>query len=159
RRDGIAAVTLCRGSTSVAYADAPWLLGGVKTLSYAINMAAQREAGRRGAAEVIFYSTDGLVLEAPTATVVWRNGMTLCTTPIGDSGILAGTTAGLLFDNAAASGWRTEVTTARVADLRAAESLWLISATRGPVDVVVLDGAARPRDLERTATVRGWCGF
>ncbi len=104
RRDGIRVVTLSRGTTSDAFADAPWLLGGVKTLSYAVNMAALREAERRGADELIFVSADGWVLESAISSVVWSVGRTLHTTPLGASGILGGTTQQLLFERAASRG-------------------------------------------------------
>jgi len=159
RRDGIAVITLARGFPADAFTDAPWLLGGVKTLSYAVNMAAQREAARRGADDVIFTSSDGLVLEAPTSSVVWFAGGTLHTTPQGPSGILGGTTQQLLFERAAAAGLPTATTPARVAQLRAADSLWLVGSVRGPVDVVTLDGEPRRRDEARTAEMRGLCGF
>lgn len=159
RRDGIAVITLSRGYATDAFSGAPWLLGGVKTLSYAVNMAAQREAARRGAADVIFAGTDGLVLEAPTSSVVWWSDETLHTTPLGPSGILGGTTQQLLFERAAAAGRRTATTPVRVADLHAADSLWLIGSVRGPVDVVRLDGTPRGRDETRTAEIRALCGF
>lgn len=159
RREGIAAITLNRGYPSDAFDDAPWLLGGVKTLSYAVNMAAQREAARRGADDVIFLSAEGRVLEAPTSSVVWSAGTSLCTTPTGPSGILAGTTQQLLFERAAAAGWRTETRSVGVEDLHAADSLWLIGSVRGPVDVITLDGRPRPRELARTAQIRALCGF
>jgi 4-amino-4-deoxychorismate lyase len=159
RREGIAVITLARGYPADAFASAPWLLGGVKTLSYAVNMAAQREAARRGADDVIFTSADGLVLEAPTSSVVWWAGGTLHTTPLGPSGILGGTTQQLLFERASRAGWHTASTPARVADLHAAESLWLVGSVRGPVDVVALDGVPRGRDEPRTAEIRALCGF
>ncbi|MEO8889151.1 MAG: aminotransferase class IV [Jatrophihabitantaceae bacterium] len=159
RRDGIAVITLSRGTSADAFADAPWLLGGVKTLSYAVNMAAQRAASRHRAHDVIFVSTDGFALEAPTSSVVWSSGRTLHTTPLGATGILGGTTQQLLFERAAAAGWQTEQALGTPADLHRAESLWLIGSVRGPVDVVAIDGTPRARDERRTAEIRGLCGF
>jgi 4-amino-4-deoxychorismate lyase len=159
RAEGLRVVTLDRGLPADAFADAPWLLGGVKTLSYAVNMAAQREAARCGADDVLFVSSDGCALEAPTGSVVWAEGRTLRTTPTGATGILAGTTQRRLFDRAAAAGWRTEERLAPVAELVAAEAIWLIGSVRGPVDVVELDGVARPRRPELDAEIRRLAGF
>jgi 4-amino-4-deoxychorismate lyase len=159
RREGLKIITLPRGTTSDAYAGAPWLLGGVKTLSYAVNMAAQREAVRRGADDVILVSSDGSVLEAPTSTVVWWDGTRLHTAPTGPSGILAGTTQRLLFERAEAAGWQTRETATTVDGLHAAQVLWLVASVRGPVDVVELDGKPRTRVPEVDAEVRALAGF
>jgi 4-amino-4-deoxychorismate lyase len=159
RADGLKVVTLARGTGSAAFADAPWLLGGVKSLSYAINMAAQREAARRGADDVLFVSADGIVLEAPTGSIVWWDGTTLHTTPTEGTGILAGTTQRLLFERAAQQGRPTAQTRATVEDLHAAEVVWLIGSVRGPVDVVELDGAARSRVPEVDVEIRRLAGF
>lgn len=159
RRDGLRAVSLDRGVASDAFAAAPWLLGGVKTLSYAINMAAQREAERLGVDETIFVSSDGYVLEAPTGSVVWAQGRRLHTTPTGDTGILAGTTQRLLFDRAEAAGWTTAEVLGTVDDLHAADVVWVISSVRGPVDVVELDGKSRTRNPLIDAEIRTLCGF
>ncbi|HEX3614068.1 MAG TPA: aminotransferase class IV [Sporichthyaceae bacterium] len=159
RRDGLKVVTLSRGFPSDAFADASWLLGGVKTLSYAVNMAAQREASRRGADDAVLISSDAVVLESPTGSVAWWDGSTLQTTPTGDTGILAGTTQRLLFERAATAGWATAETTASVADLHAADVVWLIGSVRGPVDVVELDGVARSRVPDVDAEVRRLAGF
>jgi 4-amino-4-deoxychorismate lyase len=159
RRDGLRIVTLNRGTTSDAFAEAPWLLGGVKSLSYAINMAAQREAGRLGADDVIFVSADGVVLEAPTGSVVWSAGRTLHTTPTGGTGILAGTTQRLLFERAGQAGWATAESPASVDDLHSADVVWLVGSVRGPVDVVELDGKHRPRRPEIDREIRELAGF
>lgn len=159
RRDGLRAITLPRGLDARAFPAAPWLLGGIKTLSYAVNMAAHREAERRGVDEVIFVAADGTVLEAPTASVVWAVDRTLHTSPSGDTGILAGTTQQRLFDAAEAEGWKTAETRAQVDDLHAADVLWVISAVRGPVEVVELDGAARRRRPEVVSEIARLAGF
>jgi 4-amino-4-deoxychorismate lyase len=159
RRDGLVVITLARGTTSDAYADASWLLGGVKTLSYAVNMATQREAARRGADDVIFVSADGAVLEAPTSAVVWWDGARLHTTPTGPSGILASTTQRLLFERAGAAGWDTAETPATLADLHGAQVLWLVASVRGPIDVVALDDVPRPRVPDVDGEIRRLAGF
>src|SRR5690625_3744673 len=68
-------VTLDRGLASTVVDTSPWLLPGAKTLSYAVNMAATREAVRRGAEDVLFVSTDGYALEGPTSTLLVRQAM------------------------------------------------------------------------------------
>jgi 4-amino-4-deoxychorismate lyase len=159
RRVGLNVITLDRGTAADAFAQAPWLLGGVKSLSYAINMAAQREALRRGADDVLFVSSDGIVLEAPTGSIVWAAGRTLHTTPTGATGILAGTTQQLLFERAATAGWAVRETLARVDEVHAAEVAWLIGSVRGPVDIVELDGTRRGRHPEIDAEIRRLAGF
>src|SRR5699024_3918443 len=67
-RAGIRVAVLDRGLPTTVTETSPWLLPGAKTLSYAVNMAAVREAKRRGADDVLFLSSDGYVLEGPTST-------------------------------------------------------------------------------------------
>jgi 4-amino-4-deoxychorismate lyase len=159
RGNGLKVITLSRGTTSDAFGDAPWLLGGIKTLSYAVNMAAMREAERRGADDVIFVSADGQVLESPTSSVLWAVGRRLHTIPTGPNGILGGTTQHLLFDRAEQAGWSAVTTPASVDDLHAADALWLTSSVRGPIDIVELDGKSRPRDRETDNEIRRLSGF
>jgi 4-amino-4-deoxychorismate lyase len=91
---------------------------------------------------VVFTSLEGQLLEAPTSTVVWAAGGMLHTPPM-DTGILAGTTAARLFARAADAGWPTSVTTGTVADLHAADAVWLLSGVRGVAVVHTLDGVPR----------------
>ncbi|MGY1718498.1 aminotransferase class IV [Blastococcus sp. SYSU DS0552] len=142
RREGISVVTLGLGVPADFRAGAPWLLGGAKTLSYAVNMAAQRHAHDLGADDVVLTSLEGRLLEGPTSTVVWAAAGTLHTPPV-DSGILAGTTQARLFDAARAAGWPTASTPGTVEDLHSADAVWLLSGVRGAVTVHTVDGAPR----------------
>ena len=142
RAEGITVVSLGLGVPADFRAGAPWLLGGAKTLSYAVNMAALRHAHALDAADVGFTSLDGQLLEGPTSTLVWAADGALRTPPV-ETGILPGTTMRRLFDRAAAEGWPTEVTAGSVADLHAAEAVWLVSGVRGVAVLRVLDGVPR----------------
>lgn len=143
REDGIAVVTLDRGIDPGLAGRAPWLLLGAKSLSYGINMAAVREAGRRGADDAIFITGDGEVLEGPTSTVVIARGRTLFTPPA-SIGILPGTTQAGLFRGALRAGWSVKVEPLRVADLRSAEGVFLASSIRKVTRVHTLDGEPLP---------------
>ncbi|HEX5497433.1 MAG TPA: aminodeoxychorismate lyase [Mycobacteriales bacterium] len=157
RRDGVSVITLDRGMPADAHRGTPWLLGGVKSLSYAVNMAALRHARRVGADDVIFVSGDGQVTEGPTSTVVWARSECLCTTPV-SLGILAGTTVGTLFARAGAHGFATRVAGATVDDLHAADEIWLVSSLRAAVRVSRLDGRERA-DAGLTARVHAALGL
>lgn len=159
RQHGIAVATLARGSASDTFTDAPWLLGGVKTLSYAVNVAALRTAAERGADDVLFTSTDGYVLEAPTASVVWLTGSTLHTTPHGGTGILASITQQALFAEAGGAGLDTEYTLGTLAELRAADGVWLVSSGRGVARIHTLDGTALPECAQATQRLSKLAGF
>lgn len=74
RLHGVSVVTLTLGVPAGVRSSAPWLLGGVKSTSYAVNMASIRAAEAEGAQDVVWVSSDGYVLEAPTATVAWVTG-------------------------------------------------------------------------------------
>jgi 4-amino-4-deoxychorismate lyase len=159
RHGGIAVVTLARGTASNAYAQAPWLLGGVKSLSYAINGAALREAARRGADDAIFVSSDGFVLEAPTATVVWRDGDTLLTPPIGATGILASITQATMFEAAAAARLSTGRELVPPERLLVADGAWLVSSGRGAAPIRTLDGHPLTFDTGWSVRVNAMAGF
>lgn len=143
RETGVAAVTLARGYDPSIVSEAPWLLLGAKSLSYAVNMAALRHAESLGASEVIFVAADGSVLEGPTSTVVLVNGRTLRTTPP-SSGILKGTTQGALFRAAEQAGWVTKVEPVTLSELREADALFMASSVRKITRVHTLDGVELP---------------
>lgn len=162
RRDGVAVVTLTRGTAPDLAAQAPWLLLGAKTVSYAMNLAALRHAERLGAQDVVFTAAAGSeqaagsVLEGPTSTVVIARDNCLYTPPA-ELGILPGTTQAALFRAAAAAGWSTRVQPLRVPDLIAADGVWLCSSVRLITRVHTLDGHPLP-DAGLTGRLWGLLG-
>lgn len=157
RRAGAHVVTRSLGLPAQVRRDAPWLLGGVKTISYAVAMAALRDARRLGADDVIWISVDGEVLEGPTASVVWAEEATLYTVPV-DTGILDGTTVAHLMVEAPAHGFEVGIRRTTVADLHGADAVWLLSSVRGAAPVLSIDGRERG-DAELTGRVRTILGF
>jgi 4-amino-4-deoxychorismate lyase len=142
RSEGVAALTLSRGLPTGA-ADMPWLLAGAKTLSYAVNMAALRHAGRHGAGDVIFLSADGYILEGPRSTVVIAtdiDGKPGLLTPPPWYPILRGTTQQALFEAARNKGYDCDYRSLRPADLVAAQGVWLVSSITLAARVHTLDG-------------------
>ena len=152
RTDGIAVVLLDRGYPSTVAQTSPWLLQGAKTLSYAVNRAALREAQRRGADDVIFVSTDGVLLEGPTSTVILKLGERFVT-PDPAFGILPGTTQQSVFDIARHNGFETEYARLTPEDLRTADAAWLVSSVRNAAPIRSVDGAPQPVDVGLTAAL------
>jgi 4-amino-4-deoxychorismate lyase len=146
RRKGVAALTLARGLPADGAPDMPWLLAGAKTLSYAVNMAALRHAERHGAGDVIFVSSDGYILEGPRSTVVIATesedgvGSSCLYTPPPWYPILRGTTQQALFEVARNKGYDCDYRALRLADLVAAQGVWLVSSITLAARVHTLDG-------------------
>jgi 4-amino-4-deoxychorismate lyase len=147
RATGIPVITLPLGTDPRLRRDAPWLLDGVKSTSYAVNMAAHDEAERRGAGDAIFVAADGSVLEGPTTNVWWRHGATLFT-PALELGILAGVTRAWVLRLADAAGYRTEEGWFPLSHLASAEEAFTSSSIRELMPIVRLDdrlmGPGRP---------------
>lgn len=139
RRDGIAVVTVSREMPSWRASGAPWLLLGAKTLSYAVNLSAQRWARSRGADDAIFVGSDGNVWEGSSSAVIAGFGRRLVSPPP-SVGILSSISTVWLFKAAGAAGWEVAREGLTVDDLYAADGLWLTSSVRGLVRVHTLDG-------------------
>lgn len=148
-RTGIRVAALSRGLPSTVVADAPWLLAGAKTLSYAANMSAVREAKRRGADDVLFVSTDGYALEGPTSTLLVRRGDVYSTTPV-SAGVLQGTSVASAFALLAQEGARTEERLMTVEEVVASDGAWLLSSTRLVAPITHVDDRALPVDEDLT---------
>lgn len=152
RVEGIRVIMLDRGYRHDVESTSPWLLAGAKTLSYAINRAVFREAARRDADDVIFVSSDGIILEGPTSTVVYRRGDGLYSPGTG-LGILDGTTQANVFRYAETLGMSTafELTTPEI--LRGADAAWLVSSVRLAAPIRQLDGEPFPIDDDLSAAI------
>jgi 4-amino-4-deoxychorismate lyase len=131
-----------RGAVAVSLlgvrASAPWLLPGVKSTSYAVNMAAEAEAHRRGADEALFVETDGTLLEGTVTNIWWRAGDTLFT-PSLDLGILAGVTRATLMELAPGCGYRVEEGAYPLARLLEAEEAFTSSSVREVMPLTQVD--------------------
>jgi 4-amino-4-deoxychorismate lyase len=155
RERGIRVVTLDRGYARGTAERAPWLLLGAKTLSYAVNMAALREAKRRGADDTIFVTSDGYLMEGPTSSVILRHG-DVYSTPAPSGAILHGTTQQSVFEHVEASGKRTEYRDIPVAELGTADAAWLVSSVRLAAGITAVDGASVPYHADETRELNAY---
>jgi 4-amino-4-deoxychorismate lyase len=139
RARGLRLVLLTTAADPLVRAASPWLLPGVKSISYATNMAAQRTARARGADDAVLVGLGGELLEAPTANLWWRSGQTLYT-PSLELGILAGITRAVLCELAPGLGLKVLEGVFTAEDLAAADEAFLSSSTREVMPVVEVDG-------------------
>jgi 4-amino-4-deoxychorismate lyase len=125
-------------------AEAPWLLGGVKSTSYAVNMAAEAEAQARGADDAVFVRDDGILLEGTVTNIWWRRGSTLYT-PSLELGILAGVTRAVLLELAPGAGYEVEQGIYPLGDLLSADEAFTSSSVREVMPVVAVDATPLER--------------
>ncbi len=125
-------------------ATAPWLLPGVKSTSYAVNMAAEAEAKRRGADEAIFVDSDGIVLEGTVTNIWWRRGARLFT-PALELGILAGVTRAALLELAPTLGYTVAEGAYPLMELLDAEEAFTSSSVREVLPWIEIDGTPLKR--------------
>ena len=149
RAEGLRVVLLDRGYRHDVAETSPWLLQGAKTLSYAVNKSAVREAVRRDADDAVFVSSDGYLLEGTTSSLVLRFGDQL-RTPRTDLGILAGTTQAELYAWASSAGYTTSYDLLTASDLAAADAAWLVSSVRLAAPIRSVDGIPKAVDAELT---------
>jgi 4-amino-4-deoxychorismate lyase len=139
RLRGLSLASLQLAIGAHARRSSPWLLPGVKSTSYAVNMAAQNEARRRGADDALFLSAEGIVLEGPTSNVWLREDDLLVTPPL-DLGILAGVTRDTLLAAAGDAGLGVQEQEFGLDRLAAADEVFSSSSVREVMPVVALDG-------------------
>jgi 4-amino-4-deoxychorismate lyase len=117
----------------------PWLLAGTKSTSYAVHLAAEAEAQRRGGNDAVFVDAEGIVLEGPVTNVWWRYGNSL-ETPSLDLGILAGETRAALLELAPGLGYEIAESSFPLERLLAADEAFTSSSVREVLPVVAVDG-------------------
>jgi len=113
-------------------------LASAKSTSYAENMVAQDGAVAAGADDALLVSSDGTVLEAPTANVFWREGDTLFA-PSLYLPILAGVTRGLLLEIAKHETVEGVFPLGRLLE---ADEVFLCASVREVMPVASVDGRA-----------------
>ncbi len=157
RARGIRLISLPLGLEADLRAFAPWLLGGVKSTSYAVNMAAEAEARRRGADDAVFLASGEVVLEGPVTNVWWRRERVLYT-PALELGILAGVTRATLIGEAAALGYDVREGVFPLEQAAESEEMFTSSSIREVMPVVELDGqsigAGKPGEAARELQTR-----
>jgi 4-amino-4-deoxychorismate lyase len=119
----------------------PWLLPATKSTSYAVNMAAEAEAKRRGGDDAVFVDEKGVVLEGPVTNIWWRHG-TVLRTPSLELGILAGETRAVLLELAPGCGYAVEEGRWHLGAVTGADEIFTSSSVREVMPVVELDGLA-----------------
>lgn len=153
-REAATAVTLSAGREAHALGDAPWLLGGAKTLSYGVNLSYVREAARRGATDPIMVTTDGYVLEGPQSGILVLKGDLLYSTPVTETGILDSITIRHALAGWREKGWPTEHRLYTVEELGSADAAWFASSIRGITPMIQLNDAEMRRRGDLTEVLR-----
>lgn len=139
RERGIELISIQLGLDPALRASSPWLLGGVKSTSYAVNMAAEAEAKRRGADDAVFLGSGDVVLEGPVTNTWWRREKILYT-PALELGILAGVTRATLIGEAAQAGYEVREGVFPLAHMAGSEEAFTSSSIREVMPAVRLDG-------------------
>jgi len=158
RDSGVCLKTLSLGYPAEARRDAPWLLGGSKTLSYAINMASQRHAQANGFDDALWVSSDGYALEGPTSTLIWHEGDELVTVPAARTGILPGITAAFAMSHSSELGLVAGERMITPGELSDVSGAWMVSSVRGIVPIRAVDGVPLKESSKHKA-LRDLLGF
>lgn len=124
-------------------------VGRHKSLNYLFYLAARQFALDRGAREALILEADGLVSEgAATSLICLHQGQYY--RPASASA-LAGVTAAVLGRGLAARGLSLEARRTTVAQLKAADGLWLANSLMGLMPVAAVDEAPAPVNPAATA--------
>jgi branched-subunit amino acid aminotransferase/4-amino-4-deoxychorismate lyase len=115
------------------------LVAGAKATSYALGLAALRDAERNGRDDALFVA-DGIVLEAPMSNIWWRRGDVL-STPTTGPGVLPGVTRAVTWELAQEAGLEVREDRFPLTELAGADEVFTTSSVREVMPVVSLDDA------------------
>lgn len=159
REQGVRAMLLPRGHDPAEDSAYPWLLAGAKTLSYAVNMSVLRYVKKHGADDAIWVTDDRRILEGATSSVIvakTEGDRKVLYTPEPSHGILPGTTQGVIFEGARATGWELGYGPLYPQDLLEADAVWLASSVRLLAPVTHLNGTPLATDSQLTVEFLGY---
>jgi branched-subunit amino acid aminotransferase/4-amino-4-deoxychorismate lyase len=128
------------------------LVAGAKATSYALGLAALREAERNGRDDALFVA-EGTVLEAPMSNIWWLGDGTLSTPETG-AGVLPGVTRAVVWELANGEGLAVREGRFHLDELRAADEVFTTSSVREVMPVVSVDGAPVGGGVPGPVTVR-----
>ena len=118
-------------------AGAEWELAGVKTLSYAPNMAATRIAEGAGFDDALLVSRDGTLLEGPTSAVLWMVNGVIETASL-DLGILDSVTRRISLSHARENGIEVREGRFPLSRLVEADEVAVLSSVKEVLPVVAV---------------------
>ena len=117
---------------------------GTKSLSWAMNLTWLENAQQRGFDEVILLNERGEVSECTSANIFIANGNQVWTPPL-NSGCLPGVTRELLLAEVHTPGIEVREKPPMLADLKAADEVFITSTTRDLLPVIEIEGAKAGR--------------
>lgn len=103
-------------------------------------------------------SSDGYLLEGPTAGLLVAADNRLWTTPTGATGVLQSVTIDVIMDAARSEGVGATSALFRADDLPA-DGVWLVSAVRGVLPLLELDGVPLRHNPALTAHLAATTSF
>lgn len=126
------------GVSAITAADNRWLRCDIKSTALLGNVLLRQLAVEAGANETVLLRDSWLTEGSASSVLVVRDGVIF--TPPKSNLILPGTTCDVVLELAARAGMPVDIRPVSEAELRAADEVWLTSATREVLAVVRLDG-------------------
>jgi len=126
------------GISAITLDDTRWLRCDIKSTALLANIMVRQHAVDSGADDAILIR-DGMLTEGGSASVIFVKDETIITRPNGNE-LLPGTTRAMVLDLAKQDGFNCIAEVTPLERLRSADEIWLLSATKGVVPVITLDG-------------------